>query len=378
MRFTHLVLENWKNFLRVDVELHRRVFLVGPNASGKSNLLDAFRFLRDIATSDGGLQHAVGSVRPGVSKLRSLHARRHSTIGLQVSVELAGAHWLYALEIGQDNQRRPTIHREEVLKDEVSLLRRPDAHDREDSDRLRQTHLEQVNSNKEFRELADFFANVRYLHVVPQLIRETDRVTARARDPYGSDFLEQIARTPLNTQRARLRKVGRALRVAVPQLRDLELRRDEVSGVPHLEGRYEHWRPNAGWQREKEFSDGTLRLIGLLWAFLDGNSPLLLEEPEMSLHSAVVRQVPRIMDRVGRKTKRQVIISTHSDDLLRAEGISPEEVLLLVPGENGTEVREAHRDAEIAALLQGGVTVAVAVLPRTAPENATQLPLFGD
>jgi len=59
MRFTKVKLENWRNFLGVEVSLERRVFLVGPNASGKSNFLDAFRFLRDIADAQGGFQWAV-------------------------------------------------------------------------------------------------------------------------------------------------------------------------------------------------------------------------------------------------------------------------------------------------------------------------------
>lgn len=49
--FTHVRLENWRNFVRIDVALQRRAFLVGPNASGKSNFLDAFRFLHDILRS---------------------------------------------------------------------------------------------------------------------------------------------------------------------------------------------------------------------------------------------------------------------------------------------------------------------------------------
>ena len=52
---TWLILENWKNLPSVDVALGPRVFLVGPNASGKSNLLDAIRFLRDVVV-EGGLQ----------------------------------------------------------------------------------------------------------------------------------------------------------------------------------------------------------------------------------------------------------------------------------------------------------------------------------
>lgn len=39
MRFRKIQLRNWQNFLDVEVPLARRVFIVGPNAIGKSNLL---------------------------------------------------------------------------------------------------------------------------------------------------------------------------------------------------------------------------------------------------------------------------------------------------------------------------------------------------
>ena len=54
MKIRKLSLKNWKNFATVEVEIPDRLFLVGPNASGKSNFLDAFRFLRDLASSGGG------------------------------------------------------------------------------------------------------------------------------------------------------------------------------------------------------------------------------------------------------------------------------------------------------------------------------------
>ena len=54
MFITRLRLKNWRNFVQVDVPLRERVYLIGANASGKSNLLDALRFLRDIAQPDGG------------------------------------------------------------------------------------------------------------------------------------------------------------------------------------------------------------------------------------------------------------------------------------------------------------------------------------
>ena len=124
-------------------------------------------------------------------------------------------------------------------------------------------------------------------------------------------------------------------------------------------------------------SDGTLRLIGLLWAFLDGDHPLLLEEPELSLHSGVVRHIPAMMARAGRKAGRQIILSTHSRELLLDVGIGPEEVVLLIPSQEGTQAVLATADREIRALLEGGVPMADAVFPRTAPEQAAQLALFG-
>ncbi len=70
MLISRIKLTNWKNFTSIDVSLAERAFIVGPNASGKSNLLDVIRFIRDIARDGGGLQEAVRQ-RGGLSKIRS-------------------------------------------------------------------------------------------------------------------------------------------------------------------------------------------------------------------------------------------------------------------------------------------------------------------
>ncbi len=211
-RFTSLALANWRNFGRVQVDLERRVFLVGPNASGKSNFLDVFRFLHDIASVGGGFQAAVGR-RGGVSAIRSLSARRYPDIEIRVAIgsDETPETWVYELALSQDNQRRPLIKRERVTRGRRELLNRPDAGDLTDPERLTQTFLEQVNVNQEFRDVADFFASVRYLHLVPQLVREPERSVGHPNDPFGGDFLEQIARTNKPTQGARLRKIAEAL-----------------------------------------------------------------------------------------------------------------------------------------------------------------------
>lgn len=375
MEARRISLRNWRNFKDVNVELQRRVYLTGPNASGKSNFLDVFRFLQEVAQPGGGLQAAVAR-RQGISHIRCLYARRNPDVGITITIlESSTSIWIYGIEINQDNNRRAILKSEVVMHNSEELLRRPDEDDREDPDRLTQTHLEQVNSNKPFRAIADFFGSVRYLHVVPQLIREPDRSVGKVADPYGGDFLEQLARTPKKTLDSRLRRITEALKVAVPQLRELKLDRD-VRGTPHLFGLYEHWRPNAGWQSEDQFSDGTLRLLGLLWAALDGAGPLLLEEPELSLNPAVVRHIPQMFARLTRRTGRQLFVSSHSSDLLSDSGIAPDETLLLTPTPDGTKVIRAKDDQQVIALLEGGATMAEAVLPIVSPQDADRLATF--
>jgi predicted ATPase len=377
MKFRKLALKNWKNFAVAEVEIPERLFLVGPNASGKSNLLDAFRFLRDLATSGGGFQEAVAR-RGGVRAIRCLAARRYPDVEIAVELEAdGGTRWGYEIAFNQDQQRRPQLKKERVLRDGQILLARPNNEDQSDPARLTQTFLEQVNVNRDFRDIAAFFASIRYLHIVPQLVREPDRSVGRANDPFGGDFLEQVAKTPEKTQKARLRRIRDALRVAVPQLQEIELWRD-TRGTPHLRGKYEHWRPQGAWQTEEQFSDGTLRLMGLLWGVMDGQGPLLLEEPELSLHPEIVRVLPQMLARVQRRTGRQIFLSTHSPDLLRDDGIGLDEVLLLVPGTEGAEVKTAASQQDIRALLDGGLSLADAVIPKTRPEHAAQLALFGD
>ncbi|USR90414.1 AAA family ATPase [Phormidium yuhuli AB48] len=382
MYIQRIKLKNWRNFTDIDVQLRERVFLIGPNACGKSNFLDVFRFLRDIADPDGGgLQRAVKE-RGGVLKLRSLYARRYPTIEIEVHLgaDLSSPpQWVYSIGIknqkGGDNP--PILAWEKVWKNKNLILKRPDEDDEEDPKLLTQTALEQLRFNREFRDIQVFFQSSLYLHLVPQLLRYPDTfegATLRA-DPFGKNFLERVIKTPEKTRKAWLSKIEHALRIAVPQMKQLTDIKDDM-GHPHLEAVYEHWRPKAGKQREDQFSDGTLRLIALFWSLLETrNSILLLEEPELSLNAAIVAKLPAIIARLQKGKKSQVILSTHSADLLSDPGIDGREVIMMQPKKEGTEARVVSSIPEIRQLLEAGLTISETALPQTAPLNIQQLEL---
>ncbi len=380
MRFTQIRLENWRNFGDVDIPVARRVFLVGANASGKSNFLDALRFLRELVIAGGGFEKAVQD-RGGVSTIRNLAARQSSDVALDIRIgEDEHYLWRYRIVFNQLG-RRPVLREEKIWNsaDEL-LLDRPDESDKKDNARLGQTHLEQVFANIGFREISDFFRSTRYFHVVPQLVREPERTAAGYRnDPFGSDFLELVAGTDKRSQLPRLGRIQKILRDVVPQLADIELWRDE-RGIPHLRGKYLHWRPHGAWQTEREFSDGTLRLIGFLWALQDGEGPLMLEEPELSLHPALVRLLPPLMvgiQRDRRKALRQTILSTHSPELLADKGIGADEMLLVMHSPKGSTIIPGADQEDIVNELEAGLTMADVALPRTRPPALEQLLLWG-
>jgi hypothetical protein len=236
--------------------------------------LDVFRFLRTLAASEGGgLQRALKD-RGGLTKLRSLHARKDPKvrIALEVTDETengAPITWSYILSLKSEGkgQQRVMVSEERVTKNGETLLERPDKSDRSDHERLTQTHLEQIGANSRFRPLAEFFASVTYLHLVPQLLKHGDEISGRVleHDPFGQGLLQRIAKTPTKTRDARLRRIKQALTKAVPLFSDLRFDQDQVSGLWHLEANFAHWRVHGAWQREDQFSDGTLRLIG--WLF---------------------------------------------------------------------------------------------------------------
>ena len=384
MRFSRIELRNWKNFTKVDVPLARRVFLVGPNASGKSNFLDAFRFLRDLVTEGGGLAKAVHA-RDGMPRLRSLFARGAGThVSIAVEVTNAESGWRYELAFSHQSPKnqQPVVVKERVVKrdgtSEREIFKRPDDEDKRDPARLVQTFIQQVTQNKEFRDLAEFFRGIAYLHLVPHLVREGQPPLSGAigTDPFGRDLLDRIRATPERTRNARLARIQKVLTMVAAPLSELQLIADE-SGRPHLQARFQHWRPQGAYQTEHQFSDGTLRLMGLLWALQEKKEgPLLLEEPELSLHTALVRRLAPFIHRAQKSGGgRQVLLSTHSEELLSDEGISAEEILLVEPADEGSKVVSGANVAEIAKLMRLGITANEAVLPRT---KLKQMDMFAD
>ena len=100
---------------------------------------------------------------------------------------------------------------------------------------------------------------------------------------------------------------------------------------------------------------------------------LLLEEPELSLNTAIVRVLPTLLAQVRRSQDLQILLSTHAPEILDDEGVSPVEVLVLQVGTDGStaevlaEIPRAMEDLEL------GLTTSDVVAALIEPGDLTNL-----
>lgn len=384
MFITRLKLHNFRNFRDIDIELQRRVFIVGANATGKSNLLGALLLLRGIARGDGlrhiSRYHHPPLTRASLPHIRSLTAPPGDDI-VSICVEVAekpGAHavWSYELALRESNRHAhlqrsgdsAAVEFERVMHRGQVMLDRPDEDDRRDPQRLTQTALEQVHANSEFRPLADFLASIDYCDPSPHVFRMAS--FASPGESPARSLAEIILATPPEVRDQRLQWVVKSLRTVVPRFDDLQIGIDEPIGTPYLQARFDHWQDSEAWQSDSDLSDGTLRLIALLWATqADHAGPLLIEEPETSLHDGAVRVLAGVFAGVAMKRRRQVFVTTQAPTLLSDDAISLREIALLQYTDDGTSVSFASDEEQLCALVGAGHPRGEAVIPWVGPRS---------
>ena len=351
---TRVALRNYKSIAACDVELAPLTILVGPNGAGKSNFLDALQFTAQALRFS--LDHALRE-RGGVNEVRRRSRGHPNHFGVRLSLRLPEAVGWYAFEVGARPKGRYVVRKEECIVRSTDRERSgyfivengritttsfhhpPVA----SSDRL---YLMQVAGYPAFRPVYDALAGMGFYNFHPEQIREL-----QSPDPGdllksdGSNIASVLANLKSGSPGAAVR-VGEYLSKVVPGTVGTEPKivgpkltiefRQEVRGDRHP------WRFLAN-----NVSDGTLRVLGVLVALYQGagmesvNAMLVgIEEPEGALHPAAAGVLTDVLLEASERV--QVVVTSHSADLLDRDTI-PLESILAVVSENG-ETRLAPLD----------------------------------
>ena len=357
---TRVVLKNYKSIAACDVSLGPLTFLVGPNGSGKSNFVDALRFVSDALSTS--LDHAIRE-RGGINEVLHRSASRPRDFGIRLEFRLGGdafGHYAFRIESRehggykvQDEECvvQPAPEREGSDRDQSGAnFRVRDGRAVVESEDLRPAPRDRlylpIAPREEFWLLARSLAAMGFYNLNPVQIRELqspDGGASLIRD--GSNItsvLSRIARDEIDA----VRRIEEYLALMSPRVLGVNVKqlgeRETIEFRQLIAGATEP----CGFAASG-MSDGTLRALGILVALFQSQEehahewaagvPLVgIEEPETALHPAGAEVLFDALREVS--AWRQVLITSHSPDLLDGKEVDSDSILAVVAEAGETQI----------------------------------------
>ena len=365
MKLTHIAITNWRNFAHIEFDLSSRLFVVGPNSSGKTNLLGALRFLGDIgrrglvaASEDlGGPDRYFRSGADSAAFVATFNDTQNSTeFALFLRLMSAGSE---STKRGSDADQTFAFPMTDPLTGELND-RYLDVHQtitaggKKPTDEGESFPVEDEEAQR--TRVRQTLAGIRYIHPNPKkMLERSDRY-----DPdHGTGFFQHAGRFSDQQLDAVVDRIRPIMAAVVPEIPNLSYQRMGL-GTEVVFYSDTPVRGASGVYSHEQFSEGTLRLLGMLFNLATlprDTSVVLIEEPETFLQASVVRSLPSLLAEVAMNRDVQMVISTHSPELIDSELVLPSQVLMLRSenGETTGELLSESNDPRIKAVVSAGL-----------------------
>ena len=365
MKLTHISITNWRNFAHIEFDLSSRLFVVGPNSSGKTNLLGALRFLGDVARRGlvaasenlGGPDRYFRSGADSAAFVATFNDTQNSTeFALFLRLMSAGSE---SMKRGSDADQTFAFPMTDPLTGELND-RYLDVHQtitaggKKPADEGESFPIEDEEAQR--TRVRQTLAGIRYIHPNPKkMLERSDRY-----DPdHGTGFFQHAGRFSDQQLDAVVDRIRPIMAAVVPEIPNLSYQRMGL-GTEVVFYSDTPVRGASGVYSHEQFSEGTLRLLGMLFNLATlprDTSVVLIEEPETFLQASVVRSLPSLLAEVAMNRDVQMIISTHSPELIDSELVLPSQVLMLRSenGETTGELLSQSNDPRIKAVVSAGL-----------------------
>ncbi|MCX6347894.1 MAG: AAA family ATPase [Candidatus Aureabacteria bacterium] len=370
-----VILKNYKSIASCSVNLGPLNFLVGANGAGKSNFLDALRFVSESLNSS--LDHALRE-RGGIAEVRRRTSGRsghptHFRISLRFCLP-DDTKGLYAFRVGSRKKGSFEVQEEECHVYKQALEERffkvesghvvdskasvktsvmPPASD----DRL---YLVAAAGLPDFRPIYDALFHMGFYNLNPDKIRELQTPDAGELLRRDGGNLASVLDLMKKENKISRQRVVEFLSKVVPGVQDVMVKRvgkKETLEFHQVGSNETPWRFTA-----ENMSDGTLRALGVLTAlFQSANGgakriPLVgIEEPEMAVHPGAAGVLRDALSTAAERT--QVVATSHSPDLLDDKSIHADSILVVLNVNGETEIgplKETDRSAILDHLCTAG------------------------
>jgi predicted ATPase len=387
-RIRQIQIRNYKSIDRAVVDLEPFTVLVGSNGAGKSNFIDALAFVQEcLATSieaageRRGLIHTPGSSTFGIRLLFDVSLEVTAEYSFEI---LAGIRTLSVV------RERCTLRMppDRKIGFEVAQGRFvqeiPGVRPKLSPDRLA---LFAASALDEYRPVYDFLTSMRFYSIEPAQLRKWQKLDSgevlKVDGSNAASVLSNLQQLAEQSGDDRCNHFSRLIARIVPGIQSVGMI-DSTAREGLITFLQDTGDDGQMAFTALEMSDGTLRVLGLLLALYQPHPPsvLLIEEPEATIHPAAVELVTQIL--LDAAQERQVIITTHSPDILDFKGLSDEQIRV-VSMEHGhtvvTPLSKASRQAIRDRLYTPGELLRIDELAsdiEAADRLSSQIDLFGE
>jgi predicted ATPase len=366
MAITNIKVSNFKSFKNLDLNLGRFNVVIGANASGKSNFVEIFRFLRTLEREDlndavslhGGpesiLNKRLGSSEP--LRMRATSDRQMS-YGILSYVQVYQAIYDFSIEftspqngaIVKDDHFTEKMRiqpNDEATEMRVDILmsdgkRKVEVGPQNLIDRIKDTndpwlstpyhHMDEFSNIIERWEanallirmnffgfagaMDNPFGHVGVYDIEPREVKRPHAKAGRASLERNGENLALVLQNIL-ADPEKIRKFHNLLRYALPFA--VEIGVEDFLGMSLLlKLREEYYEDSL---LANLLSDGTVNVVALIVAlFFEDKDVVIIEEPERNLHPHLISGLMRLMEDASRN--KQVIITTHSPEVVKHAGV---------------------------------------------------------
>ena len=378
---TELRIENFKSFGSglSPLALRPLNFIVGANASGKTNLISALRFLKiamlqsvEVAANEYG---GTGEVRNKILRERDTPKPLRITLRMKVTsgrfrtkqgtvYSISGYH--YRVEIDLRAADGVPVVLSELLEAELALPNKDTATFQLKRSRnsftvldplagaeVREFAVEEDDSTRlvagssfigpvvgRFRRLIERWS---FFNINPDVVRQASKDVLDPDLGESGEALATILHRMEKSTNGGINNLIQGLRGAVPSFKGVRSRPLEVEGKRTFQIIEERLRAGIN---PRAASDGTVRLLALMvivyWS-AERASLVAIEEPETGLHPHLARNVVELLRTASANC--QVLATTHNPDFL--DELEPAEVILCDKEDGITKVRQASDVAEV-------------------------------
>ncbi len=385
---------NFRSIEFAELELEPLTVLVGPNASGKSNLMDILGFLGDAArlgletaTNRRGGIDSIGRKSPTGRvlgpEIGCQYRFRWGTLNYTVAVvrKGKGEYWVKResaklhpmdsvgrpLEFALTDGRPTKPDLKGISRQIDSLQIKEGGHVRflvgmaneliAKSDHqdlllmsgepmpltsllvllLNESDSETKDSNflmlRSLNDAREDLGKIGLYHIFPNSLRDPQKVADSHPLATGGENLASTLRDMIQKKSRFLPDLKSALTFAVPGVRDIRVSHAGSYYVVELNHERDGGTDKGSWFDLSHESDGTIRLLALLVALFQDPAPSLigLEEPELAIHPGAMAVLSDTMQEAA--LRGQVLVATHSPDLIDR---LPVESIRAVTAEDGS------------------------------------------